>query len=299
MLIGEFAFEPGVLQPLSELRRLLGQCGWHHGRLVAAYPANWRRLVLDGHTWGPVERQKVALILGKLFLVQHNDPRFNENRWLESAEAYDQGKFRAIVASANPRGVANVVPAADADDEAPAFRARRERVIEQTVDGILGAVRPLLRHSRELVLVDPHFAPETTRYRKTFEALLAEAVAGGRWLRRCEVHLEAKAEVTFFRGECDKLAALVPEGLRVVFLRWKEISGKGQLHPRYVITEHAGIRIDGGLDAKTSGTDTEACLMDPEVCKERRQDYGPTSSRFELVDTYEVVGPKRTVASRR
>jgi hypothetical protein len=107
------------------------------------------------------------------------------------------------------------------------------------------------------------------------------------------VHLQAKSELAFFRTECDKLSGLLPEGLRVEFFRWEEIAGKGQLHPRYVITEHAGIRIDGGLDAKAPGTDTEASLMDPAVCEERRKDYSPASSRFKLVDRHEIVGPKR------
>lgn len=185
-MLSEFAFEPAVLQPLSELRRLLSQCGWHCGRMVASYPADWRRRVLDEVQWSPVERQRVAVLLGKLFLVQHNDPRFKDNAWLQSAEAYDQGQFHAIVAAANPRTTANVVLAGEADDGEPRWRIPRERIIEQTVAGIVGALRPLLRHCRELLLVDPHFAPETGRYQKTFEAIIRAAVAGGRWLRRCE-----------------------------------------------------------------------------------------------------------------
>jgi hypothetical protein len=74
----------------------------------------------------------------------------------------------------------------------------------------------------------------------------------------------------------DKLTDLVPKGLRVEFFRWEEIWGKGQLHPRYVITEYAGIRIDGGLDAKPEGTDTEASLTEPAVFEEAPQGLFPS-----------------------
>ena len=105
-----------------------------------------------------------------------------------------------------------------------------------------------------MILVDPNFSPDTTRWRRPLVGLFKSANRG-RALARCEYHLKAKATEEHFRSALgDQLAPPLPEGSCVTFFRWAQWPAKdGQpvgedLHPRFVLTEFGGVRVNFGLD---------------------------------------------------
>ncbi|MCC6651667.1 MAG: hypothetical protein IT348_11015 [Candidatus Eisenbacteria bacterium] len=287
-----FAVDPSAIADEANFGRIVDQCGPRTGRFIARCPRKWQDLVLEAAPWKPVQRLRIVDRLRRATALAVCDVArdFSAGDWLVETER-EAELFKAIVALDNPRAHPKVVNRDDLDPDAEPWRVARECRVAQTGRALAGLLSPLLRCSRELQLVDPYFGPETPRFRKVFEALLTEAARDGRGLRRCEVHLTARADERFFRSSCDsQLARLIPRGIKVELFRWNELPDGDQFHARYIVTDLGGVRVDGGLDEKPPGQQTDVSLLDPDIWHRVRSDFDAGTATFKLVDRHAVPG---------
>jgi hypothetical protein len=157
-------------------------------------------------------------------------------------------------------------------------------------------IGPLLRISREIILVDPYFKPWAPKYQKTLRALAysAERQRGGLIMTRLEIHTTLMRPLeTLDTGEflttCEnKLPGLVPAGRPLSVVLWEEKDGR-KLHNRYVLTERGGILIGTGLDPQGSGED-DLCLLADDHNQTLLSKYDLKGTTFKLNTTWKTVG---------
>jgi len=167
------------------------------------------------------------------------------------------------------------------------FVGKRECVLPRhDPQGLARALEPLLVHSKVVLLVDPYFLEDSqyasrSRWTTSVCALLRAAGQAGR-APRCEIHTKRGPQAdTFsnFRSTCCELVLpQLPAGLPLDVYRWEQLRfGDGsrgdRLHPRYVLTDIGGVRIEGGLDTGPVGETTDVSLLSDELWQKRWEQY--------------------------
>lgn len=275
-MIHEFALDPRILGRWETYDRLVNDCGVEHGRLISEFPNRWKKMVWEAVLSSPsvtaMESQRIEFhlqhLVGPKFVQSNRRYDFHNPNWLQQAEqAHDAGKpFRAIVTNENPRKRSEVIVATELNREIDArWRVPRLDTIPRTAEKLAEIAGPLFTISTAVRLVDPYFAPEMGRYRKSLEALLRCLVRQRPRVRLVEVHLEERSTREFFEGKCTELcASCVPRGMQLKLFRWKELNPGERLHRRLVLTDKGGIGIEGGLDVGKEGETTDVYLLTSE-----------------------------------
>ena len=156
-------------------------------------------------------------------------------------------------------------------------------------------VASLLRLAKEILLIDPHFGPENGRHRRPLEAFLVVALEQrhGEPPTRVEIHTSEKSSVTFFMSESQRqLPDIVPEGMRIRLVRWRQKDGGEKLHNRYILTDIGGVKFEvrlddsDGADGQTEGV----ALLGSEEYQLRLAQYGGPEPAFDFVDELIIEG---------
>jgi hypothetical protein len=265
---------------------VLAGLGGEHGRLVAEFPSGWSKRVLEAAKRVGVASLQQARLSRRLQLIRHAvvDMRRtydDDSAWFTNATRCTP-PFRGVV-SPETEGCAELISlGADLDEDAR-WTVARERKVSRKANELAAVLEPLVCHAREVIFVDPNFSPDTAKWRKPLVELLRRANCGKR-LGRCEFHLRAKTTDEYFvQALEDKLAPHLPEDSFVVFVRWKQRQGGEDLHPRYVLTEFGGARVDFGLDEGDQGEFTDVALLDRPTWEQRRADFSIGGVTFDPV----------------
>jgi hypothetical protein len=300
-MLHEYAVDPGVLSNWPSFRYLMEKFGFERGRLISRFPKQWKRMVYEAcGSCREIERKRIEeglrAIDGKLIRVQREYD--GGLAWLENAEAQHLLKpFHAIISDANPRNVSEVLIADELQETTPLWKVDREICIPRTAADLAKCVERLLKHGTEFLFIDPHFKPIAIRYQNTLEKFVEVAVTGDHEIKRIEYHLEAKydaATTEFFGNECrEHLSGLIPDGIEITFFRWKGIESKEGMHPRYILTDRGGVRVEWGLDEGADGQTTDVSLLSESVYKTRWAAFQRGTAAFELADEIIVVGQRK------
>lgn len=295
-MLHEYALDPGVLYNFDKVRYFLEKFGVHRGRLISRFPRKWKRMVYEAcATCGDVEKKRIeeSLISAALKLIKTSRSYDDSLAWLINAEKQHGTKpFHAIISNENPRDIPEVLIAdAVSEETTPLLIVKREACVPRSAEVLAKLVQPLLQISSEVLFVDPHFDPTKKRFCKTLSHFLM-ALDGNEKVSRIEYHLGDDLEATYFKTECMKyIPRILPKNRAITFVRWKQHENNpgDQLHPRYILTNLGGIRIDVGLDEGEEGETTDISLLDWPLYQQRWKDYGE-SPAFEFVDKITIVG---------
>ncbi|MCC7066419.1 MAG: hypothetical protein IT456_26745, partial [Planctomycetes bacterium] len=146
-----------------------------------------------------------------------------------------------------------------------------------------------LVNCRVVHLVDPHFGPENARHRKVLEALMCVLADNQVVPEVVRVHCLGKSTLQFFEMEAMKMAARLPSGVTVDFVRWKQKEGGDLLHNRYVLTDLGGVSLGVGLDAGDMGETDDIHLLTRDQYALRWSQYVGDGAAFVTVDTPKTV----------
>lgn len=296
--LAECAVDPEVMARWQHFAALWSQFGVDRGRLIAPFPKRWlklvaqlaRQLTREGVN-SPVnldrmiERLRPANCRHRMWPSDPERPWDDTKSWMENAQIQDV-PFDLIVAfeTAAGSGQPNILVAGDFDFEDPKFSTRCEQRIPRTATAIVASMRRLLSCSRQIRIVEPHYSIERKdQFLPTFEKMIAEVIAGGRCqeidlilCRRPAFDLEIQRGnlTTAFQN-------LLPKGfsLRVMFL--------GKLnenqHPRFLLSNLGGIRIDYGFDEGRHADETVLVnLMQRDIWQGYWADYSEKGSVFDF-----------------
>lgn len=308
-MLQEYALEPSLLSRWSDFRFFVGHFGYDRGRLIARYPRKWKKLVYDSlGNCGDIERAKIVEALCRIDdrLVPRPAESWRPERdWLANAEAeHDSEPFWAIIARRNPRRHPEVLVGDDVHetldwdglavgDPRILWKAQHSGVIKRTAKEMADAIDAFLVQAKEVLFIDKYFGPENSRHRIPFEEFMRRIGERPSGINPCRVefHCAKRSDGLFFAEECrSKLANVIPDNLKVTFLRWNI----EDLHNRFVLTDLGGVAFLEGLDQHVgSGREEDVVvLLDNGVARQLMQQYEVGASRFVLQDKVEIIGTR-------
>jgi hypothetical protein len=218
--------------------------------------------------------------------------------WLANAEVEHLHRpFHAILAKANPNMRDFALDGDSVDETHPLWNMGMTRVISRTARTMAACVALLLRVSKQIMFIDPHFRPQDLRYRRTLEAFLSAVLEKryGMLPIRIEIHTGDSLGSDYFKTECQqRLPSLIPEGIQVHIGRWREKDGGEKLHNRYILTDIGGVSFGVGLDNGADRETDEVMLLEDKIYRFRRAQCMSPEPAFELVDELMIEG-KRTL----
>lgn len=303
-MLYEFAVDPRVLTSWKDMQLALERFGVHRGRLVARYPKNWRRRVVDAADQNPdlrpVDRQRVVERLNLDLpsrMWRHGEGRFFDgNRsWLDNARTCMDGdlRFRAVVADANAVQGNWVLAWDDLTDSGPElWRVSTSRAVRADADSMAECVAPIFRNSREILLVHPYFQPWEAECLNPLRALAAMARREAVTLQRLEVHTGCSDGISddHFRRLCEEhLPDRIPHGVRIELLRWDQRGAGPRLLDRFVLTDVVGVLVSHDLRERP-GAMTEFRLMEEPDRVSKWAQFHQGTSPFELAQQFTIVG---------
>lgn len=297
--------------------------GYGQGRLMAVFPRlkEWMRDAKRNPAlsrMGPVKeksiKEKYLRRDGEEFrrrTAAINYPNdCDGGTWLEKAEdMHSKNPFKAILAEQNPRANQAVISFNDINGECIPWSVRSSGRIHRNIAALSDCAEHLLRQSRKVSFVDPHFCFETR-----FLGLLKENLE---YLRDSEQTIESvefnccynprersqEREDTFLynfehsiRNETHKFIPVGAEDIAKVmsFKIWRDTS-RARAHPRLILTDIAGLNIESGLDvAPEPESMTPVSRISGVELLEWWADYTEGSSPFELIQEIPVIERSKT-----
>lgn len=298
-MLYEYAVEPELLNSWERFRYLTEKFGVSQGRLISRFPKKWKRLVYHALQACPeIERKRIEERLTNIDsrMMKRTYDWDTELDWLANAEV-EHGKrpFHAILASVNPRNNSAVLMESNLDEDNQEWSVNRGRVVSRTAADLAIAVAPLLRIASELIFVDPHFDPYKPRSRSALREYLRYIYTDrvGIQISRIEFHTQFNDRVGRFGEECNqRFCHLIPAGLRLKIVRWRERQDGDGLHNRYILSDRGGISLAWGLDEGTASQTDDLILLDDAIYQKRWAQYCSATPAFDLVDEYYVDGTR-------
>ncbi len=253
----EFALDPDVASRIAEFRLLLSKFGFYEGRFIARFPRRWIALALEAIADQDL-RQRVQVLLerakGRVFLPSGRE--FDSAMpWIENAiKQHSREPFHRVISTEKRPGVAHFDELDPAD-----FPGSRDARIVGSVDNIKKTLKPLLRLSGNLVLVDPYFKP----WEENTKRLLTEVIRESLLDNRC-IAFKAFVSEKEWHDEVDRAGPLLDSVLPANIFGGKldfsivvcrDFGTTTRLHSRYLFSEKGGVRLDKGLQTAQSMID--------------------------------------------
>jgi len=333
-MIYEFALEPKLVASWHHRKQYLffhEKFGLHTRRLISAYPKKWIKLVWKVFSESPYGQDQNAQIRMAAVLTDLRNTSVKRKStfpqiedWLERAETeHRERPFRAIIASDNPNKHKFVVKAndlIDIDKEHGLWSIPDDLPIPRNAIQIAKTVSPIIKRCQRLLLIDPYFDPNKLRFRKTLEAILFECCTSFcNGLSKIELHTsidrffepdekgdnrkieqEKRVYKNFVRDCNSKLPKIVPEGITLGIVVWKQRENGEKLHNRYILTNIAGVMLGTGIDQAENQESSESddfAMLSESQCQTRLNQYSTSDSpsAFDLVDDepIQIAGMKK------
>lgn len=303
-MVFEYAVDPSAISNWQDFRYVVDQCGVHHGRIIAEYPAKWKREVYRACKKGckDIELKRIEeklLTIGDR-LRKTGRHYADAHDWLTNAEQTHQAEpFHAIVSYHNPRKHPQTLVAKQLSEDTPLWKVNRQLNVKRTGSEMAAAIRPLLQMSSQILFVDPHFDASEERFRNPLECFLKEIAQHGAGPVRIEYHLLAAGNLDrerFSNGCKHLITGIVPSKLSVKFVRWKDLearqegAGGKRMHPRFVLTDIGGVLVEWGLDEGPANDTVDMFLLEQEQFKLHWAKYDRATSPFGYVDETTITG---------
>ncbi len=309
-MIKEIALDPCLFAQWQHHLALRDSFGVEKGRVISAFPKKWRgyvreevsRLEAAGEI-GPVKAKSLRTWLDvpmgapDLRVVGNKASYDGTKAWhLNAADAWKS--FDAILSHQEIETKNAIL--ADEDQEHlrdPKFGVETQRTIQRRCQPMIDCVWPLLRDSKVVKLVEPHFNPNKPRFRDVLEALLERLHVEGASIREIELHVrhpedrdpQDTSQSSFTTSELkQQLSPLLRSGWSLRAHLWSR--GREQMHPRYLLTDRGGIQIDHGWDEGKYDTDTTPIMLLSRARWEQEMErYRLGSADFEINPATDIV----------
>jgi hypothetical protein len=296
-MLYEYAVKPSLLNNWKDFRYFTEKFGVSRGRLISRYPKHWKRLVYESLTnCGDVERKRIEEGLQLLDdrLVRRQREWNSQYNWLANAEAeHLRSPFHAILARTNRKHREFVLEGDNVNETHPLWKVSTSCVIPRKAQEMALCVAVLLQSSNKVLFIDPYFRPYDIRHRRPLEAFLAAVIEKRQSVSptRIEIHTGNNTSADYFRGECERcLPSIVPQGIQVRIIRWRQRAGGEILHNRYILTDIGGVSFGVGLDDGTDGETDEVTLLEDKTYRFRWAQFAGPEPAFDFVDKLIIEG---------
>jgi hypothetical protein len=246
----EIAIDPDAASTsFKDFNYIIEMFGISEGRLIAAFPSKWKRLVhqaAERKLKGTLDLSKIQLRLSKLsdpsFIRKNRPGNGCDENWLQAAlKEHERLPFDGIISTQN------IIqpPVAAAEDlygDHPLRAPNRQWHVLRRAKNMGECCAPVLCGSKHIKLIDPHFDAGTPRFQNPFVEFMKYINPGAIVdIFRGDVKVDADTAVSRLNGA---LKGVKPIGVKVRLFLFDEAS----MHNRFVISEIGGLGFHTGLD---------------------------------------------------
>jgi len=295
-MIHEFGVEPELAATwgvLAEFRYFVAAFGLGTTRMVSRYPKDWRQMV-----WAiaapttELERKRLEVLLLRFSeaMVRRSGPYDSERGWLQNAVSeHRRAPFAGILART---GAGGAVLGVDQLESTEAWKCPAGMACNRVASRMAAALAPVLRNSRRVALIDPHFGPENARFRRPLQAMLRAMLVARPGTAPDEVLVltSVKSTAEFFVAECQRqLPRVTPRGVQIRLRRLRERPGGERLHNRYVLTDIGGVAFGVGLDEGAPEESDDINILSEDQLALRQQQYIGSAMAFDAVESDVII----------
>lgn len=304
-MLYEYAVEPAAIAAdWKTCLYLAEKFGFDRGRLLSLFPKKWLPLAIEATTHLPViEKARVIEKLTKLKRAasirsgRSYDPAIGT--WLSNALAQQaDDPFHAIIANENPTAHPSILLVGELDEDNPLIGVPPDAAVIREASALMAAMKLLLRSAEKVLFVDAYYDPFNAKYQDTLRACL-RAVHDGNPTAICEIHHLDSGKCPPFdaieREAKAKFVGVIPDGMALSIVRWREKRGGEDFHARFVLTDKGGIGVDAGLSAEGMHQTTIMHLMSSGLAANRARALAPTATVYELVEPVLRISSDGTV----
>lgn len=250
----EIAVDPAaVAASYMQFNHIIDRFGIPEGRLIAAFPSRWKRLVYDAanaQLKGHLDLKRIEERLNKLpktTLLSRERPGQGcaENWLLAAINEHQRLPFDAVVTATEVRAPGFLQPA-DVSIEHPSFAANRQWHVRREAVPMADCCSPLWPSSTHIKLVDPHFDASSSRFKRPFLEFIRRVKPG------TTVDVFRGDEIGTNRYVDGVQGALQGITLSGIVLRLF-VRPQQPMHNRFVLTSAGGVSFQIGLDEDTTG----------------------------------------------
>jgi hypothetical protein len=272
----EIAVDPAaVAASYLQFNHIIDRFGVPEGRLIAAFPSKWKRLVYDAANAklrGHLDLKRIEERLRKLpstaFLARERPGKGCAENWVQAAiDEHRRLPFEAVVAAAEV-GEPGFLQPAEVSTEHPSFATNRQWHVKRDAVSMADCCGPLWLSSLHIKLIDPHFDAHARRFKRPFLEFMRRVRPG--------------ATVDIFRGDqigSDQYVSGVQGALEVtkptgvvlrLFLRPQD-----PMHNRFILSSAGGVSFHIGLDDDATGDRPEdiVTILQEDVCSREWNTY--------------------------
>lgn len=261
-MIKEFALEPDVLATsFRDFAYFTEKFGVAQGRVISRFPKNWKKLVYEAAYARLAGKKELLSIVERLnnlgddVLVAFGRSGGDASKqWLERAIVeHARHAFSAIIATNNTPTHGDVLISDELDETDPRFSAKGQAHIDRTAAEIVGWVKPLVLNARKVKLIDPHFDPMASRWKRMLKLLLNTMAPSAQAGTTIEIHRSDRIPLQHLT-HCFTSAVppLLVRGIRILVF----IHPDAAMHNRFILTDTGGASYQTGLDDNEDGGST-------------------------------------------
>lgn len=316
-MLKEYAVAPAAMGSSWEtFRYLIELLTFERGRLISRYPKSWEIEVLAAAKASGIAPVKYHSIVERLKTAARQGAIVDFNRkynatignWLVNAVAeHKRGAFHAIIASANAASHSAVVVLDDVSDEHQLIRSAHSWEVARTGAAISGAVTPLMRGAREILIVDPFLdwrdVVTASGYRETLGEILRALHAFGRRNVTIQLHFRTHGSRppagVIVQNAKKLLGGLLPQTFSLELHEWQERQNGEDFHDRHILCDCGGLSIGPGFEAVAVHEHAIVTLQPFDLSQSLKDRFTPGKSAFDLVGNVIVIASDGTAKQRK
>tara|TARA_B100001250_G_C19810964_1_gene795659 strand:- start:107 stop:1024 length:918 start_codon:yes stop_codon:yes gene_type:complete len=268
----EYAVDPNVCSRNETCLHFFSSFSQSAGRLINKVPGDWERKAIYALNKAsfledaPVDKarykNKVKKIAKEVLLDDGSGIRFNEEEdWLSKIQRSERlNEFAAVIGLSNDQDIRNLHSFEDLILNHPElWEVPNEEIVSRNAADIVDVLEPLLKVSKEIVIVDPYFRADRRFIQTTREIISRREVYNfSRGIKNIRINCEPPTVGENFEGFQHWLTTefqqYLPQGFEMEIKLWRE----KYLHDRWLLTNIGGLRIPIGFDEGKWDDDREA-----------------------------------------
>lgn len=286
VVLGEFAVNPACISTSSDLSLSLKVFGFEHGAVISDFPNDWYKAIRARAAQMPdPDKTQFLEKLDRLRerAVARVRPSTQGDSWLEQAIVSNAVRpFHSILDEAESAGCLCYTTAMDDDNLRSGLR---EGKVQRHAAELVKSFWPLVVSSDRFSIIDPYLKPNRAHKNFVRELITARRTAN-KALLYLDLHIEFDNNPLEMRDGSATCISAFKEwgrgvGENIVFtLHWWTDEGVGELHPRYLITDRGGVRLDRGAvvppELDKQDHDTDVSMLTEHFVKEVERRYSGT-----------------------
>lgn len=300
----EFLIDPAAFaKSWADCRKLCDDIGWDKGRLMWELPSDWRSRFAEA--FKNCNDLKKRLVLERFAeLMTPEVPRRRRNGviplpegvplqdepWQTLKVKLSQSPLCSGVVTADEESTPGTFEVGLLSDRLDQWRSDAVGLSVKSRESLKRLVSPLLKRSREIILIDPYLDPANDPHRASdLEMYLdLQVLQDG---SHFELHLDGKVEPRGLGNLkfnlTDKISPMLRSKQSVECFIWDKSQSSGHFHDRYILTELGGLSLGSGLSSDPAGQRTTLSSILPRTVRESlRKQYHPESKTLCLAANF-------------